>query len=57
MSNIIYVTRCRKVNLDINGFLNWFKFELKINDMSSLNDPRFTYLNDNNYRMELLLDL
>ena len=53
----IWVTRCRKVNLDINGFLNWFKFELKINHMSYLNDPRFIYLNDNNYRMELLLDL
>jgi len=53
----IWVTRCRKVNLDINGFFNWFKFELKINHMSYLNDPRFTYLNDNNYRMELLLDL
>ena len=53
----IWVTRCRKVNLDINGFLSWFKFELKINHMSYLNDPRFNYLKDNNYRMDLLLDL
>ena len=53
----IWVIRCRKINLNFTGFLKWFRFELKINHMAFIDNPNFSYLNDNSYRMELILPL
>ena len=53
----IWVIRCRKINLNFTGFLKWFRFELKINHMAFIDNPNFSYLNDNSYRMEFILPL
>ena len=48
----IWITRCKKKNLNLNAFVSWFKIEQKINHLAYMSDPRLGYLNTPMYRLE-----
>ena len=53
----IWIARCRKFIPVLNTFLPWFKNELKINQLAYSHNPKLSYLDNNNFRMEEILTL